>query len=481
MASLTPVVRVLGMLLIALAVTMLVPLGIDMFYERQDWTAFLLSATVAAFAGGAAVAATGSGSAFEIDTRQAFLITGASWLILPAFAAGPFLGIGHSYTDSFFETVSGLTTTGSTVLVGLDDLPKGILLWRSFLQWLGGIGIIVMAIVLLPFMRVGGMQLFRLESSDKSEKAVARSFHFVFSILLIYLGLTILCAVAYAVLGMSGFDAVNHAMATLSTGGYSTHDASFSYFVSPALHWTSIVFMLSGALPFVVYIRVLQGKRQAIWQDPQVRFLLVMLAFVCVTMALWLTATNGVPIGRSLRLVTFNVVSVVTTTGFASADYSSWGPPAATAFFLLTFVGGCAGSTSGAIKIYRIRIALSVVRMQALKLITPSRIVPLTYGGRRLSDDAAYSVLAFLFVYLASTAAVAVLLSFMDLDLVTALTASATAISNVGPGLGPVIGPAGNFATLPDGAKWVLTAAMLLGRLEIFTLFVLINPRFWEN
>ncbi|MGD1877536.1 MAG: TrkH family potassium uptake protein [Kiloniellaceae bacterium] len=477
----TPVARVGGLLLCGRAGVMLIPAAVDAAFDNADWTAFVESAAVTGFIGGAMVLATAHAGPFELNLRQAFLLTVACWLAVTAFAALPFLGLGLDYTDAFFEASSGITTTGSTVISGLDHSPPGILLWRSLLQWVGGLGIIVMAIVILPFLRVGGMQLFHTESSERSEKVVPSAFHLSAWIVAIYVTLTGLCAVLYGIGEMSAFDAVNHAMATLSTGGYSTHDASFAYFQDPATQWTGTVFMLAGALPFVAYIRFAKGERRAFWRDSQIRSLLRFLALSALAMAGWLWLTQDIAFVDALRLTAFNITSVVTTTGFASDDYGAWGALAVGAFLVFTFIGGCTGSTSGAIKIFRHQVIWIVLRGQLMRLISPRRVVILRYSGRTLPPDVPVSVLAFVAVFMATVGFFTIALAGMGLDLQTALSASATAITNVGPGLGPVVGPATNFASLPDAAKWLLSIAMLLGRLEIFSVLVLFDPEFWRS
>lgn len=467
-------------MLCGLAGVMLVPAAVDAALGNPDWIAFVESAAVTVFIGGAMVLATGHAGAFELNLRQAFLLTVACWLAVTAFSALPFLGLGLDYTDAFFEAISGITTTGSTVITGLDHLPPGILLWRSLLQWVGGLGIIVMAIVILPFLRVGGMQLFHTESSERSEKVVPSAFHLSAWIAAIYVTLTGLCALLYGIGEMSAFDAINHAMTTLSTGGYSTHDASFAYFQEASTQWTGTAFMLAGAFPFVAYIRFAKGERRAFWRDAQIRSLLRFLVIAAVAMAVWLWATREIDFADALRLTAFNITSVVTTTGFASDDYGAWGPLAVGAFLIFTFVGGCTGSTSGAIKIYRHQIIWLVLRAQLMRLVTPRRVVILRYGSRSVPPDVPVSVLGFVAVFFATVGLFTIALAGMGLDLQTALSASATALTNVGPGLGPVVGPATNFAGLPDAAKWLLSAAMLLGRLEIFSVLVLLDPEFWR-
>ncbi|WP_420560705.1 TrkH family potassium uptake protein [Tepidicaulis sp.] len=475
-----PVLYILGLLLCGLAAVMLLPAGLDALVAHPDWKSFVISAGVTGGVGALLAIITYSPEPVELDLRQSFLLTASSWVVLPAFAALPLIGVGVSYTDAFFEAVSGLTTTGSTVMTGLDTLPYGILFWRALLQWIGGIGIIVMAIVLLPFLRVGGMQLFRTESSEQSEKIIPKAFHFVAYIAAAYTSLTALCALSFAIAGMSGFDAICHAMTTLSTGGYSNHDASFGFFDSRLMQWIATLFMISGAVPFVAYIRMLRGDERKIWDDVQIRGLIRFLTSIILILTVWRVASADAEPFTALTEAAFNVTSVVTTTGFASTDYSLWGPAALGGFLFLTFVGGCAGSTSGGIKIYRFQVLWIVLRAKLRQLMSPHRIVSMRYGSRSIPSDVPEAVLAFLTAFLGTVAVFTFALSLMGLDLITALTASATAITNVGPGLGEIIGPAGNFAPLPDGAKWLLSLAMLFGRLEIFTLLLLLDPEFWR-
>jgi trk system potassium uptake protein TrkH len=481
MADIKPVLFVIGVLLCCLAASMALPAAADALQSNPDWQVFVVAALPTGFIGMTLALGYRGRGGFTLDLRQGFLLTTFSWSVLTAFAALPFahLGDGLSYTDAFFEAISGFTTTGSTVLVGLDGLPPGILLWRSILQWLGGMGIIAMAILLLPFLRVGGMQLFRAESSDRSDKVVARPWDLAAYIGLLYLGLTVACAAAYRWAGMSGFDAVNHALTTLSTGGYSTHDASFGFFTNPAVEWIGIVFMLSGSLPFVTYIRTLRGKGPVLWRDSQVQTMLgiIVSASAVLVTVLWLG--NGEPFFDDLRLVLFSVVSIVTTSGYVAADYQLWGPLSIGFFFLLAFVGGCTGSTAGGIKVFRFQVLWIVGRTQLRQLLQPHRITPASYGGRALPVDIAPSVLAFLFVFVGGVAALSLGLTAFGLDLVTSLSGAVSALANVGPGLGPIIGPAGTYASLPDGAKWLLAAGMLLGRLELFTILVLFQRAFW--
>jgi len=479
--SLRPVLNVLGFLYVGLATAMLIPAIVDVAQKNADWQAFVFSALLTGMVGMLLSIAVGGALREGLDTRQTFILTTLAWTTLPAFGALPFLWLGVGYADAVFEAVSGFTTTGSTVLTGLDGLPPGLLVWRSLMQWMGGIGIVVMAIVLLPFLRIGGMQLFQSESSDRSEKIVSRSVELIRLIGLAYLFLTVSCIAAYLATGMELFDAFNHALTTIATGGFSTHDLSFGFFTNPASGWVAVFFMIVGALPFVLIVQALRGHPLQLWRDPQVRALLGFLALVSLTLTVYLGINMHFPFDEALLRATFNVVSVVTGTGYALGDFSQWGAPVVGITLLLMFVGGCTGSTTGGIKIFRFLVFFGTVRAHLRRMVRPHRIMSEEYGGTRLTPELSFSVLAFLVVYMGSVGIITVALSFFDLDLVTAISAAATSVGNVGPGLGPVIGPAGHFAPLPDGAKWLLSFAMLVGRLELFTVLVLLDPDFWSK
>lgn len=482
MIDIRPVLYVVGLLLAGIAAAMLLPMAVDLMDRNVDWQVFALASGTTGFVGVALALTCHRGGSFDIDIRQAFLLTSLAWTAMAGFSALPFLFIerGLGYADAFFEAISGLTTTGSTVIEKLDTLPRGVQLWRSLLQWIGGVGIVVMAIIVLPFLRVGGMQLFRTESSDRSEKVAPRPGELVAYIALTYLVLSLMCALAYWLAGMSGFDAINHAMTTLATGGYSTHDASFGHFNEPAIHWLGALFMLSGALPFTAYIRTLQRRDMPLWRDSQVRVIIAFLVLVIVITGTWLWQAKGLPLEAAMRHAAFNIISVTTTTGYASTDYQLWGAPVIGLFLILTFIGGCTGSTSGGIKVFRFQILWIMTRAYFAQLLRPHAVAVLRYQGRRVPDDVPFSVLAFLVAYIGTVAVLTLGLAATGLDLVTALSGSAQAVANVGPGLGPVIGPSGNFAPLSDTAKWLLSIGMLLGRLELFTVLVLLQRGFWR-
>lgn len=465
------------------AVAMLLPAFVDIADGSDDWIVFV-GVSVAVFV----VALLGVLSLREplprFSPRFGFLVTTVLWVSTCLVGALPFYfsALQLSFAQSVFESVSGLTTTGSTVIAGLDHAPRGILLWRALLQFFGGIGIVAIGLFLFPFLRIGGMQLFRAESSDRSDKALPRVVQLTTALVIIYVGLNVLCTLVYAALGMSFFDAVTHAMATVSTGGFSTHDASFGYFASPAIHWAGTIFMILGGMPFVLFVDLCVNGRLTLFSDLQTRTYLGVIAAASLALAVWLTFQDEMPFFSALTHTAFNVASVVTTTGFASTDYALWGPFAVALFLILTFIGGCSGSTAGGIKIYRFIIVFAALNRSLHRLVYPNAVVPLRYGDRRVDTDVFESVMTFLIAFFALLALFTVLLSLVSgLDLVTSLTAALTALCNVGPGLGDIIGPAGNFSTLDDAAAWILSAAMILGRLEIMTILVLLAPVYWRS
>lgn len=479
MPNFRPVLFVVGMMLVALAIAMLIPAMASHADVQGLRFPFLVAAAATGFVGGSALIV-GWERRGSINVREAFLITTIAWLMVSLAAALPVYMSGQaSFTDSMFESVSGLTTTGASIFPSVEALPIGILLWRSLLQWIGGIGIIAMVIMIMPFLRVGGMQLFRTESSDRSAKIVARPVQFSLYLFWIYFVLTVVCGFAYWTAGMSPFDAVNHAMTTVATAGFSTRDASFGYFEDHSVRWIAIVFMTLGALPFAIYIKTVKGNWRALWQDEQVRGFLAILAVATVMMTAWLWAAH-MPFEHALTQSAFNVTSVITTTGFASADYIQWGTFPHGLLLILTFLGGCTGSSAGAIKIFRVQIMLMVAHEQIRRLVLPSVLYRRIYNGEPISDDVLRSVIAFIFAYFGALALLTLGLSVFGLDLVTSLSGAATAIGNVGPGLGQIIGPYGNFSSLPDGAKWLLIVGMLLGRLEFFTILVIFTRTFWR-
>ncbi|WP_120995351.1 TrkH family potassium uptake protein [Stutzerimonas urumqiensis] len=472
---------ILGIFLVTLSVAMLVPLLTLWVFERNDDLHAFVWGSAITFGTGALLIATGHKVHAKLRPRDMYFLTTMSWVGVCIFAALPLMLIQHiSYTDAFFEAMSGITTTGSTVLSGLDSASPGLLMWRSLLQWIGGIGFIGMAVAILPLLRVGGMRLFQTESSDWSEKVTPRSHVAAKYILGIYLVFTVTAIVAFWLAGMSWFDAINHAFTAVSTGGYSTSDASLAKF-SPASHWVAVFYMVLGSLPFTLYVATLRGNRRALLRDQQVRGFLFLLVAVSALFSLWYWLTVGGSALDAVRIVTFNVVTVVSTTGYALGDYTQWGGFAVMAFFYLTFIGGCSGSTTGGLKIFRFQVAYEMLRAYLNQLIHPRAVIKQRYNGHTIDEEIVRSILTFSFFFTMTIAVLALSLALLGLDMITALTAAATAVCNVGPGLGPVIGPAGNFSTLPDAAKWLLSIGMLLGRLEIITVLVLCTRAFWRH
>ncbi|WP_319637276.1 TrkH family potassium uptake protein [Pacificispira spongiicola] len=477
-----PIFMVNGILLMTLAAAMALPAAVDLAVGNPDWRVFAAASGLTFFTG-AMLALTNWVKSRNFSIRQAFVMTTSTWCLLPAFAALPmaFSDLNLSYTDAFFEAMSGISTTGSTVIVGLDFAPPGILIWRSLLQWLGGIGIIVMAVSVLPMLQVGGMQLFRMEFAERVEKALPRAAQIGAWITIIYLLLTLICAVLYWTAGMTGFDAINHAMTTVATGGFSTYDSSVGLFGSASIEWISTVFMILGSLPFLLYLQVLRGSPNALFNDSQVRWFFGFLGSATIIMIVYLVMERDWTITDAIRFTSFNVTSVMTGTGYATQDFSAWGAFAAPMFFVLMFIGGCAGSTTCGIKVFRFQVLYASARVQMKRLLSPNGVFIAYYNRKPIPDSVETSVMNFFFLFVAIYALLACGLGLMGLDFITATSGAATAIANVGPGLGEVIGPAGNFSSLPDGAKWLLSFGMLLGRLELFTVLILLAPGFWRG
>lgn len=467
--------------MLAVGDLMLIPAAVGWFSRYHDAEPFLWSALII-LVPAVVINRLARRPDVSILPRHAFLVTSVVWLIAAIAGALPFaLHPGISITDAFFESMSGITTTGSTVLTDLDHRPTALLLWRSVLQWVGGLGFVMMAIAILPLVGVGGMRLYRSETSDWSDKSMPRTRDIAIQIFQLYASLTALCAACYWWFGMSAFDAVNHAMTTLATGGYSTSDLSMGKYPTPGILWTSTVFMLTASLPFVVLLQALRSGPRAILRDDQVRFFAGMVVTLVVVCTLVLIRQSDLGWAQALTQVAFNLVSVISTTGFASTDYTLWGPFFVAVFLFLMFTGGCSGSTAGSIKAFRIQIALRLLDLQVRKLVHPSGVFVAKLNDRRLDTDIIAALVGFLFVVGLTVMVLTLALAAMGLDLVTALSAVSTALTNVGPGLGEVIGPAGNFSTLPSAAKWLLAAAMLLGRLELMTVVVLFSRHYWRG
>jgi len=473
----------IGVLLIILGAFMLIPFFVQFLYNEKS-SIFLSSSSLTAFIG-VLLVLTNLDDDKKLNLQQAFLLTALSWLSIAIFGSLPFLlsDLNLSIVDAFFESMSGITTTGSTIIIDLDNAPKSILIWRAILQWLGGIGVIVMAITILPLLNVGGMQLFKKDQvSDNTEKILPKTREITLIISTIYLSLTLLCGIAYWLAGMSMFDGIAHSMTTIATGGFSTYSNSIGHFQNPKIEIVSIVFIILGSLPFIAYLKFIKGDKKVFFNDSQIKGLIYILIFSVFLIFLYLIINNNeYSFLENLRISTFNVVSVLSGTGYVTADFSLWGKFPLIFFLFLMFVGGCAGSTTCGIKIFRFQILVRFIANQIKKLVYPHGIFSIKYNNEKISNTFVYSIITFIFLYFFIFFILAALLSINGLDFITAVSGSASAISNVGPGLGDVIGPSGNYNNLPNFSKLSLCLGMLLGRLELFAILVLFFPSFWKN
>ena len=471
-----------GIFLVTLAISMLVPVATLMaFQQPQGINAFLWSSLLT-FIAGITMITQGRPQNTQLRPRDMYMLTVSSWVLVSIFAALPFVFTQHvSFTDAYFESMSGITATGATIFTGLDSMSPGILIWRSLLHWLGGIGFIAMAVAILPMLRIGGMRLFQTESSDRSDQVMPRSHMVAKYMVLAYVGLSGFAVLAFWLAGMSLFDAINHAMSAIATGGFSTSDASLGKWQQPAVHWVAVMVMILGSLPFVLYVSTLRGNFRALVRDEQVRGFFLILLSSWLLLACWKWSNSDMPWLDTLRHVAVNLTSVMTTTGFAVGDYHLWGPFASMLFFYLGFVGGCSGSTAGGLKVFRFQVAYILLKANLMQLVHPRAVIKQQYNRHRLDEEIARSILAFAFFYTITIASLALIVAMTGMDWITALSGAASMVSGVGPGMGDLIGPAGNYAALPDLAKWALTLGMLIGRLEILTVLILLMPSFWRH
>jgi len=469
----------LGILQIILGIFMLIPIIPQFLYSEIDSSFFGASIVTIIF--GTLFFLSNIDHDKKLNLQQAFLLTALSWLSIAIFGSFPFIfsNLELSFTNAFFESMSGITTTGSTIISDLESTPKAILLWRAILQWLGGIGIIVMAITLMPIMNVGGMQLFKISNNDSSEKILPKSKEIALRLIYIYTCLTAMCAISYKILGMNFFDSLTHSMTTIATGGFSNYNDSIGFFNSVSIEISAMIFIILGSLPFIAYIKFLSGNKKIFLSDIQIKTFLKIIFISILVLAIYLTINNSSQF--NLRSIFFNVISILTGTGYVNAQFDDWGGFPIVLFLVLMFIGGCAGSTTCGIKIFRIKILYSFISNQLKKIIYPKGIFLLKYDQNPVDDKFVSSVISFIYMYLVIFFTITMLLSLTGLDFITSISGAATSISNVGPGLGSIIGPNGNFSTLPDISKWILTLGMILGRLELFAILVLFLPSFWKN
>ena len=481
MIDLRPVGYVIGLLVAVLGVTMLLPMLADIAEGQGHWQVFAESAVLTILVGGLMALSCANAVDEGLTIQQTFLLTTTVWLALPIFGALPFvLGATElSFLDAFFEAMSGLTTTGSTVISGLEELPAGLLLWRGILQWLGGIGIIVVAMVFLPELRVGGMQIFKSEAFDTFGKILPRAGEIAQRISVIYLALTLICALAYLASGMDAFDATVHAMTTIATGGFANYDTSFAVF-GPVTEYFAVVFMMLAALPFVRFVQLTAGTAQPLFRDPQIRAFFGTAIVLVACLTAWKMMALEVGGEEAFRKTVFNTVSLLTGTGYASANYMQWGGFAVAVLFFTGLIGGCAGSTSCSIKIFRYQLLFASIRAQVSRIRSPNGVFVPRYDGRPVSDDVLNSVMSFFMFFIVTLGIFAVALGMTGLDFTTSVSGAAAALANIGPGLGDEIGPAGNFADINDTAKGMLIAAMILGRLELVAVYAIFTIQFWR-
>ena len=482
MATNKTVFFLIGILLIVLGTSMLAPYSIQVIYAENSHS-FISSSFVTIFIGILFVLANLE-KEFKLNLRQTFLFSTLAWLMVAIFGSLPFLLSSSEFTlsEAFFESMSGITTTGATIISDLDNSPKSILLWRAIMQWLGGIGIVVMAITILPLLKVGGMQLFKMEGPDTTEKILPRTIEVAAIIISTYVALTFLCGLFYWLFGMTIFDSVCHAMTTIATGGFSTHNDSIGFFKNSNIEIIASLFIILGSIPFISYLKFSQGNRKIFFNDVQIKGLIYLLIISTAIMFLYLLFINfESSLIDKIRISSFNVISILSGTGYVTDDFGLWGKFSLVFFLFLMFIGGCAGSTACGIKIFRLQMLLIFLKDQIKKLIYPNSVIITKYNNQKISDDFIKSVIIFIFTFLFIFLIIAMLLSISGLDFITSISGAASSISNVGPGLGEMIGPNGNYKALPDVSKWILAAGMLLGRLELFAVLVLFFPSFWRN
>ncbi len=482
MATNKTVFFLIGILLIVLGGSMLAPYALQVVLKEGSHS-FISASFVTIFIGILFVLANLE-KEFKLNLRQTFLFSSLAWIMVAAFGSLPFLlsSQGFNLSEAFFESMSGITTTGATIISDLDGSPKSILLWRAIMQWLGGIGIVVMAITILPLLKVGGMQLFKMEGPDSTEKILPRTIEVAAIIISTYIILTFFCGFFYWIFGMSIFDSVSHSMTTIATGGFSTHNESIGFFNNSNIEIIASIFIILGSIPFISYLKFVQGNKKVFFQDVQIKGLVYLLIISTMIMFLYLLFINyESSIFDKIRISSFNVISILSGTGYVTDDFGLWGKFSLVFFLLLMFIGGCAGSTACGIKIFRLQMLLIFLKNQIKRLISPNSVIITKYNNQKISDSFINSVIIFIFTFLFIFLIIAMLLSISGLDFITSISGAASSISNVGPGLGDVIGPNGNYKDIPDVSKWILSFGMLLGRLELFAVLVLLFPSFWRN
>jgi len=482
MIDLRPIVYVVGRILMVLAILMLAPAVIDHRSGLANGSDFLKAAVITGFCGFALSLATVNGLGQGLNARQAYLLTVAIWVLVPLFGALPLIfGAPHlRFIDGYFEAVSGITTTGSTVIFGLDALPPGMNLWRGMLNWLGGLGIAFVAMIFLPVMRVGGMQFFRTEGFDTFGKALPRATDIARQLLAVYFGLTVICGATYAALGMTELDAVVHAMSSIATGGFSPRDSSFNAYAG-AGEYAGAFFLVVASLPYIRYVQLVNGQPAALWRDAQVRSYLRIIAISVGILTLWRVASSDMALEPAFREALFNLISILSGTGFFTGSFTSWGGFALVLAFLVGLIGGCSGSSSGALSVFRVQVTGAALLAQIRRIDNPSRISPVKYDGRTVGEDVMGALMLYVTGYLLTMGVMSVAMTLTGVDMITGLYAIWSSIGNIGYGIGPMMEENGTYRNFPDAAKGIMIVTMLMGRLGLLAMLVIVLPRFWQR
>lgn len=477
-----PILMISGYFISVLGLAMLFPAVVDIYYTKENWSPFITSSIISLFIGLSLFL--GNKTKIEkISIRQGYLLTVIIWLSISLLASLPFMlsGTTSSWADAIFEAVSGITSTAATVIVDVDNTQEAVLLWRSLLNGLGGVGIVIFAVALLPFLGIGGMQIFQRENSDFNDKLMPKISYIAKRIIIIYVILVLASTISLFFAGMSKFDAINHALAAVSTGGFSTKTSSVAYFDSISIELILILSMLSGSIPLTYYLVLLQRDFSRSFRSEQVGFFFKTLFVYIILMAVWLTWIGKYDFFQALRYSAFNVVSITTSTGFASTDYEQWGFFAQTMFIIFALTGGCTGSTSGSIKIFRWQVIIAFLKKSLVNLTEPNRVVFVKIGNLNVDYSIVSSVFVFVSAFSFSTILLTILVAITGIDFTTAFSGVVACITNSGPGVGKIVGPAGNFSTLSDFAKYMCSLAMMLGRLEVLTILVVFTKNFWHK
>ncbi len=474
-----PVLMISGYFISVLGLAMLIPATVDIYYTHINWSYFITSAIVALFIGVSLFLANNH-KIKNISLQQGYLLTCCSWFSAAILASIPFMLYGTDTADAIFEAASGISTTGATIYTDVEALPRSLLLWRAILHGLGGVGIVIFAIALLPFLGVGGMQIFQRENSDVNEKFMPKISYIAKRIIVVYSILMLSCLISLKLSGMNWFDATCQAISTIATGGFSTKNSSIAAFNSPKIEWVIVLFMFLGAIPLTFYHSLLVTKNIYSLRSSQVGvFVRILLIYILgVTFLLWLNKTYD--FFTALRMAAFNIISIVTSTGFVTTNYLNWGVWASALFVVFALTGGCTGSTSGSIKIFRWQVVWAQIKKSFISTTEPNRMVPIMVGRTAISPQIAYSVLIFLAVYSFSVAILTILISLNGVDFVTAFSSVIACMTNSGPGIGKIIGPSGNYSSLSDTVKYILSFAMIVGRLEVMTVLVVFTKNFWK-